>query len=167
MQVMKRVFSVSKKFLLIASVAVMSVAVFSSCNKDDDNPDNNRTYSISGNASGNQMVPAVTGTGTGSISGTYDPNTMVLNYTTNWNGLTGAPTSGAFYSGASGVNGTMVGSNWAMGTGLTPTGSYSGQMTLTADQASQLTSGNWYYTMGTATNTTGEVRGQITATSNP
>lgn len=165
---MKKVFSASTKIFLVASVAVLSIAAFSSCNKDNnDSNNNNKTYSISGNASGSQMVPSVSGNGTGTISGTYDPNTMVLNYTTNWSGLTGAPTSGGFYSGASGANGTMIGSVWNMGAGLSSTGSYTGQMTLTADQASQLTSGNWYYTMGTATNTSGEVRGQITATANP
>lgn len=164
---MKKAFSASKKFFLVASVAVMSAAFLSSCDKKEDNPNNNKTYSISGNASGSQMVPSVSGNGSGTITGTYNPNTMVLSYTTNWNGLSGAPTSGGFYTGASGANGTLVGSSWNLGTGLTSTGSTSGQMTLTADQASQLTSGNWYYTLGTANNTNGEVRGQITATANP
>jgi hypothetical protein len=147
---------------LITAMVMSSAILFSSCNKDDDdNP--SRTYAISGNASGSQVVPSVAGSGTGSISGTYDPNNRTLTYTTNWNGLTGVPTTGSFYTGASGVNGTAVGTPWTFGAGSTATGSTSGTMTLTDDQAASLTSGGWYYSYGTATNPAGEVRGQITA----
>ena len=164
---MKKVFSVSKKFSLIVSVVAVSAMLLASCKKDDDNKNNPSSYTISGSASGSQMVPAVSGNGSATIAGTYDPNTRVLTYTTNWTGLSGAPTSGGFYSGASGTNGTLVGSSWSLGSGLASTGTFSGQTTLTADQAAQLTGGNWYYTLGTASNTNGEVRGQITATPTP
>jgi hypothetical protein len=50
-----------------------------------------------------------------------------------------------------------------MGTDSTGTSSNTGTMTLTADQATQLINGNWYYTIGTAANPNGEIRGQITA----
>lgn len=121
-------------------------------------------YTISGSASGTQMVPPVSGSGTAAISGTYNVNTGQLNYTTTWSNLTGAPTLGAFYTGATGVNGTIVGSAWTLGSGLTGTGSLSNTITLTSDQAAQLIAGNWYYVLGTSANATGEVRGQITAT---
>jgi hypothetical protein len=163
---MKHMFAKSKKFLLASSVVVMSAFALTSCSKDDDGSgyENNTMYTISGNANGSQMVPSVSGNGTATISGTYNANTGVLNYTTNWTGLSGAPTSGAFYTGATGSNGTMVGNNWTLGTGLTGTGTLSGTTTLTADQFNSLRSGNWYYSLGTSTNTNGEVRGQITAT---
>jgi hypothetical protein len=164
---MKKVFSTSKKFFLITSVIALSGFVFTSCNKDKNDNTNSGMYTISGSASGNQMVPAVSGNGSATISGTYNANTGVMTYTTNWTGLSGAPTSGSFYSGASGTNGTVMGSSWNMGTGLTSTGTYSGQMTLTSDQAMQLRNGGWYYTLGTANNSNGEVRGQITATPTP
>jgi hypothetical protein len=152
--------------LMIASFAVLSSLTLNSCDKDDDdnNNNNNRAYTISGNASGSQMVPSVAGSGTGTISGTYDPNTRMFNYTTNWSGLTGAPTSGGFYSGNSGVAGTAVGTPWTFASGTTATGTQSGSMTLTQDQANQMLGGGWYYSLGTATNTNGEVRGQISAT---
>jgi len=136
------------------------------CCKDDDNNDttNNAPYTISGNANGTQMVPSVAGTGTGTISGSYNPSTRVLNYTSNWSGLTGAPTSGGFYAGASGVNGTAVGTPWTFATDATGTGSNSGTMTLTEEQARQFLGGGWYYSYGTAANPNGEVRGQISAT---
>jgi hypothetical protein len=160
---MKNVFSLSKRFLFVCSVVAMGALVLSSCKKDENNNNNKTNYSISGNASGSQMVPSVSDTGTATISGTYNANTKVLTYTTNWSNLTGAPTSGGFYSGATGVNGTMVGSTWNLGTGLTETGTFSGQTTLTADQANQLLNGEWYYSLGTTANPNGEVRGQITA----
>ncbi|SJZ87236.1 CHRD domain-containing protein [Sediminibacterium ginsengisoli] len=90
-----------------------------------------------------------------------------MNYTTSWNGLSGAPTSGGFYNGASGSAGTAVSPAWTMGTGWTGTGTTTGSMTLTSDQATQLRNGNWYYSMGTAANTGGEIRGQMTATAMP
>ena len=151
------------KFLFSGLVILFSVFVLSSCEKDKDQPDN-RPYTLSGNASGTQMVPSVSGTGDGTFTGTYDPATGTMTYTTTWNNLTGAPTSGGFYTGASGAAGTAVGTPWVMGSGWTGTGTYSGTMDLTNDQANQLTSGGWYYSMGTAANTGGEIRGQISAT---
>src|SRR4051812_46709010 len=124
----------TRNFLVLSSVAVMSAFSLSSCDKDnDDNNNANGNYTISGNASGSQMVPSVAGNGSATINGTYNPNTGVMTYTTNWTNLTGGPTSGGFYSGASGTNGTLVGSNWNMGSGLTGTGNYSGTMTLNQD----------------------------------
>jgi hypothetical protein len=164
---MKKMFSVTKRFFLVASVVVVSALILASCKKDKNSDNNTKPYTISGNASGSQMVPAVSGNGSATITGTYDPNTKMLTYTTNWTGLSGAPTSGGFYSGASGTNGSLIGSTWSLGTGLGSSGTFSGQTTLTADQATQLTSGNWYYTLGTASHTNGEVRGQITATATP
>jgi hypothetical protein len=161
---MKTRQSLVKRVMMISSAVFISTMALISCKKDNDNNNTAKNYTISGNANGNQMVPSVAGNGTGTITGTYNPNTRVLNYTTNWNGLSGAPTSGGFYYGASGVNGTAVGSPWTMNSEWTGTGNLSGSMTLTPDQATQLTSGNWYYTMGTANNTNGEIRGQITAT---
>lgn len=161
---MKNLFG--RKALVVAGMALFSVVALgvAGCDKDDDDDNNQRMYTISGNASGSQMVPSVIGNGTGTISGTYDPNTRMLTYNSGWSNLSSAPTSGRFYNGASGASGTAVGDSWSMGTGLTGTGNYSGSMTLTSEQASQLTNGNWYYSYGTTGNPNGEVRGQMTAT---
>jgi hypothetical protein len=150
---------------VLACTIAFTIATSTGCTKDD-NSMAGVTYSLSGNASGSQMVPSVTGTGAATMNGTYDPNTRMMTYTTNWNGMTGAPTSGGFYTGASGSAGTAFGTPWTMGTGWTGTGTTSGSTTLTADQATQLMNGNMYYSMGTATNASGEVRGQMTATMN-
>lgn len=163
---MKKVFAISSKFMVAAAAMVMSAAVLTSCDKSaDDKTDNTKTtYTLSGNASGSQMVPAVSGNGTATMAGTYNATTGVMNYTVTWTGLSSAPTMGAFYTGASGSTGTAVGSNWTLGSNLGTSGTYTGSMTLTADQATQLKAGNWYYVLGTSTNSTGEVRGQVTAT---
>ncbi|MES1219202.1 MAG: hypothetical protein ABUT20_27095, partial [Bacteroidota bacterium] len=50
-------------------------------------------YALSGNADPSQMVPAGTGNGAGIITGTYDASTHVLDYASNWNNLSGPPTS--------------------------------------------------------------------------
>src|ERR1041385_3179544 len=100
MSVMKRIISLAKRMTLISSLVFISAFALVSCEKDHDNNNNGTTYNVSGNASGSQMVPSVTGTGTGSISGTYNTNTRILTYTTTWTNLTGAPTMGAFYTGA-------------------------------------------------------------------
>lgn len=152
-----------KNAVMVASLVLGSVFIFSSCDKSNDN-DNAKMYNVSGNASGSQMVPSVTGNGSATINGTYNSNTRVLTYTSNWTNLTGAPTSAGFYSGASGTVGTQIGTNWSLGTGLSGSGTTSSSVTLTADQAAQLLAGNMYYTYGTVANSTGEVRGQLSAT---
>lgn len=150
------------KGMLIIAIVALSVLTIG-CN-DDDNNALRKNYTISGNAMGSQMVPAVGGTGTGSMTGTYNPNTRALNYTNSWTGLSGAPTGGGFYNGASGVNGTAVGTPWTYDGSTTETGTYTGTMTLTEAQEQQLLNGNWYYGYNTAANVNGEVRGQIANT---
>src|SRR3982751_2028424 len=116
---MKREFGISRKFIGVASAVLLTAFTITSCDKNDNSDNSNSNmYSISGNASGSQVVPAVSGNGSGAITGTYNANTGVFNYTNTWTGLSGAPTSGGFYSGASGTSGTAVGSPWSMGTNL-------------------------------------------------
>lgn len=157
-----------KRFLTrwapVLMFALFGALVFSSCDKSNDSTTNNTPYTISGDASGSQVVPAVSGTGTATITGTYDPTTRMMKYTTNWSNLTGVPTSGGFYTGAAGTAGTALGAPWEFDSTMTGTGNMSDSITLTTDQATQLTKGNIYYLLGTAANTGGEVRGQITAT---
>jgi hypothetical protein len=162
---MKAQKNVGRRLLFVSSIIFLTVFMLAACDKKDDNNNNSNTmYTISGNASGNQVVPAVTDSGTATISGTYDAGTKQLITTTNWSNLTGAPTGGGYYSGASGVNGTIIGSPWTFESGLTGTGMRIDTTTLTSDQETQLTGGNWYYSLATTANPGGEVRGQITAT---
>jgi len=173
---MKTHLPLTRKLFLFSSALILSAVSLTSCQKEADAADsgengNNTTtatmYSINGSANGAQMVPSLSVNGTGTISGMYNADTKVLQYKTNWTSLTGAPTMGGFFNGAAGTNGTMTGSSWAMGTNLGNSGTYNGQMTLTADQDNQLKAGTWYYSLGTAAHTSGEIRGQITATRIP
>lgn len=161
---MKGMRSLSGK-LMATALAALSVVTFSSCKGDlGEMDDMGTTYTISGNASGSQMVPAITGTGSGTITGTYNTGNNQLSYTSTWTGLTGGPTNAGFYMGASGQSGTMVGTAWTLGTNTTAAGTYSGNMTLTDAQEADLLAGRWYYKLGTTANANGEVRGQIMAT---
>src|SRR4051794_34926330 len=109
---MKTKFFGGRKLMAILGLTIFSAMMLTSCKKDEAPAVNNTPYTISGTANSAQMVPPGTATGTGSISGSFDPATNQLTYTSNWNGLTGAPTSGGFYSGASGTAGTALGTPW-------------------------------------------------------
>lgn len=151
-----RVMAICLSFLMLFA--------FVRCDDDDDDNATIKTYSISGDASGSQMVPAISGSGTATITGTYNSKTRELNYNSNWVGLSGAPTSGGFYTGAAGSSGVAVGTPWTIAAGATGTGNTTGTVTLTQEQASALLDGNWYYSYATSANPGGEVRGQITTT---
>lgn len=150
------------RIVLTAIVLFIFSSMMISCNEDE-SPDN-KAYTLSGNASGSQVVPGVPGTGVGTMSGTYNPQTGVLTYSSTWTGLTGAPNAGGFYNAAAGTNGTAVGDPFTIAGGAYTSGSANGTMTLTDEQANQLISGNWYYTYKTVAYPDGEVRGQVTAT---
>jgi hypothetical protein len=156
----KNWFSLTKAMML--GTALAGALLLTSCDKDDDDPAVNNTYTISGDGSGSQVVPAFAGTGTGTITGTYNKETNRLDYNVGWNGLTEDASAVALYTGAAGTAGTSVQDLSISTAGLT--GNSTGSLTLTDAQETDLLTGNWYYSVGTATNTGGEVRGQITAT---
>jgi hypothetical protein len=159
---MKTKTSILSKLIFVSTFLLFGLFILSSCEKKS--TADNRPYTLSGDAAGTQMVPPVTSNGAATFTGTYDPSTHTMTYTTNWNGLSGGATGGGFYYGGAGNVGTAVGTAWTLPADTTGTGTYSGTMTLTDAQAAQLTAGNWYYTMNTAANPTGEIRGQIVAT---
>src|ERR1700754_2074006 len=105
-----KTLTMKKKFLRFAaaaSIALVALVSFPSCDKDDDD-NNDNTFTISGNASGSQVVPSVAATGSGTITGTYNSDTRMMNYTSTWTGLSGAPNSAGLYYGATGASGTAV-----------------------------------------------------------
>ncbi len=160
---MKQLFSSLTKGTLFTTFALATALLFSSCAKDSGYVSAGVSYSLSGNSSGSQAVPASSNpNGSGSMSGTYNSSTKVMSYTTTWTNLTGAPLSGGLYTGAVGQIGTSI-SAWSLGSGLTASGSFYGSTTLNADQEAQLLAGKTYYILSTAANASGEIRGQITA----
>jgi len=162
---MKTRTNLVSKVLFVFSFVFLGALAFTACDKKNEDKNNsNAMFTISGNASSSQVVPSVTGSGTATIAGTYNSGNGQMITTTNWTNLSGAPITGGFYMGASGVNGALIGDLWSLGTGLTATGTFSDTTTLTSEQATALKSGNLYYSLATAANPNGEVRGQLTAT---
>lgn len=140
-----------------------SLLLFStSCDKDDDDDEPKTEYTISGTASGAQEVPAVTTTGTGTVSGTYNSSTNVLNYNINWSNVKAIPTMMHFHGPA------LPGENAPPIITITPftpnvTGSATGTANLTDAQETDLLAGKWYYNLHTPSHPGGEIRAQITA----
>ena len=162
---MKTTRNLVSRVSCISFLVFLSAFVFTSCDKKDDDKNNSNTvYAISGNASSSQVAPPVAGSGTATISGTYNSGNGQMITTTNWTDLSGVPTTGGFYIGAAGVNGSLIGDLWSLGTGLSTSGTFSDTTTLTSEQATELKGGNLYYSLATAANPNGEVRGQLVAT---
>lgn len=143
--------------ILFASLLILS----SSCDKDED--DGPKTeYTISGTATGAQEVPAVTTTGTGAVSGTYNASTNMLTYDISWTNVKAVPTMMHFHGPA------MPGENAAPIITITPftanvTGTASGTANLTEAQETDLLAGRWYYNLHTPNHPAGEIRAQIAA----
>jgi CHRD domain-containing protein len=152
------------RVLFVTSFVILSTFIFSSCERNNDDKNNRTMFTISGNASSSQVVPPVSGGGTATITGTFNSGNGQMITTTSWTDLSSVPISGGFYLGATGVNGSLIGDLWSLGTGLSTSGAISDTATLTSEQATELKSGNLYYLLGTSANPSGEVRGQLTAT---
>ena len=151
-----------RPFLLLASFASFTVI---SCQADLGFQDNKpaSTLSITGeNANGaNERPTPVTTSATGTISGTYDPNTNILTYTINWTGLSGAPTAAHFHGPADRNTAASVIIPISLPSGAGTSGTVTGTATLTDQQESQALSQMWYYNIHTAANPSGEIRGQL------
>jgi hypothetical protein len=151
----------NKTRLTLFGAALLSFS-FIACEKED-NSSNTQTYNTTGSANGGQQSPPVVTTGSGTLTGTYNAQTNVWNYSINWSALTTAATLVELRGPASaGVNGSLVGGLTISVPGVT--GSANGSITLTEQQEAALLARKLYYTVLTATHVTGEIRGQITAT---
>src|SRR4051812_1674894 len=125
---MKTIF---RKFFTIGLVSAMSLFVFSGCDNNDDN-NNSTMFTVSGAANGSQVVPSVSGTATGNITGTYNAQTNQMVYNMTWAGLSGTATSAGFYNGSVGTNGSLFSDATITTSGST--GASAGTITLTDAQ---------------------------------
>jgi hypothetical protein len=154
---------VNRALNLCTAILVMgSMLVGTSCSKDDDNntPAPKVDYTLSGTASGSQEVPAVTTGGSGTVTGSYNSSTNLLNYTVTWTGLSGPATLMHFHGPA------LAGANAGVALGITgftsaASGSYTGSATLNDTQEADLLAGKWYYNVHTTANGGGEIRAQV------
>jgi len=148
-----------------ASILLSGALFISSCEKDDDGDMNDDTYAVAGDASGAQENPAVTTSGTATLSGTYNSSSNKLDYTINWTGLSGAATAIHFHAPASvGVNAGAITDLTISTNGIS--GQSKGTVTLTEEQESYLLNGQVYYNIHTLLYADGEVRGQVVTSDN-
>jgi hypothetical protein len=148
------------KGMFIALFAGASL-FFVSCEKDDDSNNNDATYSISGDASGSQEVPAVTTSATGTLTGTYNAGTNLLQYNINWVGLSGDVSVAHFHGPAlAGVSAGPLIDLTVTTNGVN--GNITGSVTLHDSTEAHLLSGKLYYNLHSVLNPTGEIRGQVT-----
>jgi len=159
---MKTIGLFKKAFL--AATILASTLLITSCEKDNVDDDDD-TFTISGNASGSQEVPAVATAGSATLTGTYNSDNNQLVYTINWSGLSGNVVAAHFHGpAAAGVSAgplvdIVVTTNGVSGTATATT-------TLTPDVESYLLAGTLYYNLHTVANVNGEIRGQVAATPN-
>jgi hypothetical protein len=154
-----------KGYFLPAIAIFSSVLLVTACDKDDDDDDSQKTYTLSGSASGAQEVPAVTTDATGTLSGSYNTSSNTLNYTINWTGLSGIAAAAHFHGpAATGVNADVL-------LPLTITvnamdGTATGTVTIADSVETALLDGKVYYNIHTAANPDGEIRGQVLTSPN-
>jgi hypothetical protein len=106
---------------------------------------------------GSQEVPPVTTSATGSAEVRYTPATSMLSWRVTHSGLSG-PVTGAHIHGPAGPGqnaGVVVPFTNASASPIT------GEARITAEQLSQLSSGQWYVNLHTAANPNVEIRGQL------
>lgn len=162
---MKNIFL--KKYLF-SSIAVASVSLLlTACDKEesDENGNDNKTYTLSGSASGAQEVPAVTTSASGTLNGSYNSGTNTLSYNITWTGLSGVASAAHFHGPAeAGVSADVL----VPITVTTPdiNGSAIGSVVVTDSVESALLAGKVYYNVHTAANPTGEIRGQVLTNAN-
>jgi hypothetical protein len=147
----------------LSAIIIAASLLLVSCYKDDDyDTTDSNSYALSGNASGAQEVPSNSSTATGTMTGSYNKATNVLQYNISWSGLTGPVTGMHFHGPASvGVSAGILVEITTTSTGIS--GSTSGSVTVEESFETALLAGQVYYNIHTALYPAGEIRGQITA----
>jgi len=167
-----------QKHVLTLATAILGVAVAAACGSDKPTQPANITYTAT-LAGANEKPNAVTSNGTGTFTGTLNPNTNTFSWTVNFSGLTSNTTLGHIHGPADANTATGVIVNFASptgGTGTLVTGATSGSATGSISLAGAVNSsgtvsgdslrklldaGLTYANIHTANFGAGEIRGQI------
>ena len=154
-----------RRYLFQTLILLSATTIWLGCDKDDDDDDKTvNSYTLSGPASGTQERPTpVTTNATGTISGSYNVNTKVLDYMISWSNLSADPAAMHFH-GPAGPEETALPVVPIENFPVAKTGMHMAKDTLTTEQETQLLTGKWYYNIHTSTYPGGEIRGQITTT---
>ena len=146
---------------------ILAIVLASACSKTEVNPEVAVSSTLATPAdlllvtttlAGANEVPAVTSTATGTVAGTYNKTTKLLNLNVTYAGIT--PTAWHIHKAAVGVAGSVV---FNFGTTFTTPYNYISPLALATDQEADLLAGNNYFNMHSAKSASGEIRGQLTA----
>jgi len=154
----KRYFLTS--LLPLAAILLTLFTATNGCSKDnqDMNPpqDTIVAYITQGNATGAQLVPPLTTSATGKLTGTFYSDTRQWVFDVNWTGLSGTATGFEMHGPAD------VGMNAPLLFSLPPASDgVSGSITLSKEQATDFLQGKYYFVVTTAAHPDGEIRGQV------
>jgi hypothetical protein len=155
-----------RRYFFQTMMLLFAASVWTGCNKNDDD-DNNQTedrFKLSGAATGaNERPDPVTTEATGTLSGTYNKEDNMLDYTITWNNLS-APAAAMHFHGPAGPEETAPPVVPITGFATETSGTYTGMATLTEEQEADLLAGKWYYNIHTSTHQGGEIRAQVVTT---
>jgi hypothetical protein len=119
-------------------------------------PPSERHQLFGASLAGSHEVPAVASNGSGEAEVRFDARGSLLTWTVSYSGLSG-PVTAAHLHGPAGP-----GQNAPPVVPIQPSASpLRGQLRLTPEQYTQLSSGQWYINIHTAQHPNGEVRGQL------
>lgn len=154
---------------LLAYSLVVIAAWLAACSKGNgyggggtNPPPAGTSYTLSATLNSAQETPPNSTTGSGTLTGTYDPSSYQVNYTVTWTGISGAP--GGMHLHGPAVAGQSAAVVVGI-TGFTATtyGSVSGSAVITQSQGADLIAGKYYVNIHTAAYPDGEIRGQISS----
>jgi hypothetical protein len=149
-------------FSIAILCSIVFINIISGCSKNNSTTPNT-SYKLAGTATGDQEVPPVTTSGTGTLTGTLNSSTNALHYDVSWSNLSGTATAAHFHGPAApGTNSGVVipfklNNNGTSGTAI-------GDTTLTDAQKADLIAGKWYFNVHTTAHGGGEIRGQVIVT---
>jgi hypothetical protein len=155
---MKMAFSYLKLNLAALLLIMCGGLVIASCNKDDDSKENGNGAKQSFSSSFTKSDNAVQTSATGTLTATFDPATMDLSYSFNWNNLSSKAVGMHIHD-----NGPIIVP--IEGFQMEVSGSFSGTAKLTADQAADLSAGKLYVQIHTENFPGGEVLAPFTSSS--
>ena len=141
--------------LSLAALSLAAVAALSACGVMS--PADSNMVALNTQLRGANEIPAITGSGYGTVDAAFNKTTNVLSWKVNYSALTGPAKAGHFHGPA--ANGANAGV--ALGWTNPISSPMEGSATLTAAQAADLLAGRWYANIHTAANPGGEIRGQM------
>ena len=122
-------------------------------------------YDLSGTLSGANEVPPTASMGTGTITGTYDQGTGMIDINITYSGLGTNGTASHIHDAPAGSNGGVI-INLNLPAGST-SGNYGGMFALAAGDEANFLAGDTYVNIHSEMAGAGEIRGQIIATLAP